>query len=234
MLRVYPVANHFKERSVSMPKIRREKFQETLDKLEMDILIGTYRPRERLIELEVMQKQGITRNAVRNIFKELQMKGLVQHIPNRGIIVSDIETKEAKDLYSMRFLLENHALELVLKNIDDSKLDDIVRASFEFEEAVKRKNFKDMVKANIVFHQTIMNVSGNTILIDMVDHLRNRALVVRHYMWLHSNNVQKSVKDHRDLISAIQERDLEKLRKVNRVHILEAFEQYIGEKYKNG
>ncbi len=217
-----------------MPKIRKEKFQEALDKLEMDILVGTYRPRERLIESEVMQKQGITRNAVRNIFKELQIKGLVRHIPNRGVVVAEVETKEVKALYSMRVLLENHALDLVLKQIDDSKITEIVRSSLEFEKAVKRKNFKDAVKANIEFHQNIMNVSGNAIMIEIIDQLRNRALVIRHYMWLHSDNVQKSVKDHRALINALQERDAEKLKSVNQAHILEAFEQYTGEEYSDG
>jgi len=213
--------------------ITRKKFSEALEKLEMDILVGTYRPKERLIESEIMGKHGITRNATRNIFKELQVKGLVKHMPNRGIIVAEMETREAKELYAMRVLLEDHASDLILKHINNSSLAKIIRSNLKFEKAVEQKNFKDMVKTNIEFHQVVIKVSGNSVLGEMINQLRNRAIVVRHYMWLQPDQVQKSVDDHQALINALRNRDAAAFKKMNRVHILAAYEQYTGEKYSD-
>ena len=216
-----------------MQTITRKKFSEALEKLEMDILVGTYRPKERLIESEIMGKHGITRNATRNIFKELQVKGLVKHMPNRGIIVAEMETREAKELYAMRVLLEDHASDLILKHINNSSLAKIIRSNLKFEKAVEQKNFKDMVKTNIEFHQVVIKVSGNSVLGEMINQLRNRAIVVRHYMWLQPDQVQKSVDDHQALINALRNRDAAAFKKMNRVHILAAYEQYTGEKYSD-
>ncbi|MEW6672481.1 MAG: GntR family transcriptional regulator [Thermodesulfobacteriota bacterium] len=216
-----------------MQTITREKFNEALEKLEMDILVGVYRPRERLIESEIMEKHGITRNAVRNIFKELQNKGLIRHIPNRGVLVAEMETREAKELYAMRVLLEDYASDLVSRHIDDSRLAGIAQANQAFEQAVACKNFKDMLRSNIEFHQAIIGGCGNSILVEMINQLRNRAIVVRHYMWLHPDQVRKSVEEHRALIAALRNRDAEAFKRMNRAHILAAYEQYTGERFSD-
>lgn len=214
-----------------MSKVTKAKYDNTLKKLEMDIMIGTYKPRERLIESEIMEKYGITRNAVRNIFRELQNKGFVRHIPNRGVLVAEMETEDATDLYSMRLLLENHAADLISKNIIDSDLGDIVEAGHKFEKAIQSKDFNEMMAANIEFHDAIFKISGNSILTEMIRQLRSRAVAIRHYTWLHPEHLQKSVAEHAVLIDALKRKDTAKFKKINRVHILAALEMYTGEKY---
>ncbi len=217
----------------AMTTVKKCEYDSALKKFEMDILIGQYKPKERLIESEVMDKYGITRNAVRNIFRELQAKKLIRHIPNRGVQIADIETHDARDLYSMRILLENYATDLVIRNIDVSSLAEITRANQKFIDAIHENNFNDQVTANIDFHKAIINVSANSILIEMVNQLRNRAVVIRHYMWRQQAQREKSIEDHAALIEALRNRDAGTFKKINQVHILAAFEQYTGQKYSD-
>lgn len=216
-----------------MSKITKVQFNQALRNLEMDILIGVYKPRERLIESEMLEKYGVTRNAVRNMFKELQIKGLIKHIPNRGVLVAELDTKEANELYSIRVLLENHALDLVARHLNDSSLDRIIQINQEFEDAVDRNDFHSMVNTNVDFHQEIFKVSGNSILTDMIHQLRNRALNIRHYVWLQPGQVRKSVEDHRTIIQMLKNRDAKGLRKNNRSHMLAAYELYTGKKFRS-
>jgi len=74
-------------------------------------------------------------------------------------------------------------------------------------------------------------VSDNSILIDMVNQLRNRAIVVRHYMWRLPDQVQMSIDDHRVIINALSSGDPANFKKINRAHILAALKPYTGEKY---
>lgn len=217
-----------------MLKISKEIYNKAHGDLEADILVGAYKPRERLIESEIMDRYGITRNAVRNIFRNLETKGLIRHIPNRGVLVAEMETKEAEDLYAMRVLLENYAADLIAKNIDAANLDRIVHLNGKFEKAVKRNDFNAMMITNLEFHQAIVKVSGNSILAEMVSQLRKRALIIRHYSWFHEDQIFKSVWDHAALIEALKRRDAGEFRRINESHILAAFELYTERKYERG
>jgi len=139
-----------------MAKIKQEMFNKVLERVEMDILVGIYRPRERLIESEIMEKYQITRNATRNIFDKLMAKGFIKRIPDRGAIIADMETKDAKDLYFLRLHLENYAADLIEKNISNVNLDEVIHVNFEFKKAVKDNNFFKMMSTNISFHETII------------------------------------------------------------------------------
>jgi DNA-binding GntR family transcriptional regulator len=199
----------------------------------MDILVGKYKQRERLLESDIMEKYGITRNAVRKIFKNIEIKGLVTHILNRGIHVTEVDAKDAKDLYSIRVLLENYAMELVFKNISFSDLDDLIKVNNQFQKAVENKDFNEMVKINNRFHQSIIDISGNIILVEMINQIRNRVTAIRHYVWFYPEYIQRSVEDHNALIEALRGKDIIKIKNINEPHILAAFEIYTKMKYSN-
>lgn len=200
---------------------------EVLAKLEMDILVGKYKQRERLVESDIMEKYGITRNAVRKIFKDIEIKGIVTHVPNRGIRVAELEYKKAADLYSLEVLLENYGTDLVFEKIDiPRQLDNLVRVKNQFQSAAETKNLHEMMKINYAFHQAIMEISGNDALNEMIMHIRNRLLTVRHYAWLYPEQIQKSLKDHETLLEALRQKDIMKFKRVNESHILAALEVY--------
>ena len=213
-----------------MAKIKKEMFNKVLERVEMDILVGVYRPRERLIESEIMEKYQITRNATRNIFAKLMAKDLIKRIPNRGAIITDIETKDAKDLWSFRLHLENYAADLIEKNISNVNLDEVIHANFEFKKAVKDNNILKMMSTNISFHETINKISNNNIVAEVISQLRTRSQRIRHYLWQYSANIQKSVDDHEALIEALKNKNIDELKRINESHILSPFEMYLNRK----
>lgn len=85
---------------------------------------------------------------------------------------------------------------------------------------------------NYEFHQAIVNVSGNSILAEMVSQLRKRALIIRHYSWFHEDQILNSVRDYAALIEALKRRHAREFKRINESHILAAFELYT--KKKNG
>ena len=93
-----------------MTASRQNNFERVLEILEFKILSSVLKPRERLIERELMEEYGISRGTVRKILKELAVKTLVNHISNRGAVVAEPTTKEVEDIYHTRVLLESYAI----------------------------------------------------------------------------------------------------------------------------
>ena len=88
------------------PKKTKKEYEKLLQKLEKLILTNVFKPRQRLVESEVATMLAVSRTWVRDALKELNSRGLVQIIPHKGALVSDLERKEIKDLFAIRLHLE--------------------------------------------------------------------------------------------------------------------------------
>jgi DNA-binding GntR family transcriptional regulator len=201
-------------------------YSKALEKLETDILLGKYKQRERFIELDVMDKYGVTRSAVRKIFKELEFKGLVSYVPNRGVHVAEVESRDAQELYAIRLLLENFATDLVFSRVNKTHIAHLVNINKKYQEAVKSDNFADMMKLNNKFHQSIIEICGNEFLIDIINQVRNRVRVIRHCVWLYPEHVQRSIEGHEALLEALQNKDSAKFKRIYEVHVMPALDMY--------
>src|ERR1700748_3674956 len=93
--------------------------------LQDDTLSGRYRPRERLIEDDIIARTGATRHAVRRAFDELERAGLVARPPNRGVRVRDSSAGEVQDLYEIRLSIETRAAMRFEMPADDDLLDQL-------------------------------------------------------------------------------------------------------------
>ena len=78
--------------------------------------------------------------------KELSSRGLVQIIPHKGALVSDLEGKEIEDLFAIRLHLENLAVKLAVQNIKPKNIEELKKISKNFEESCKQKNIEEMIK----------------------------------------------------------------------------------------
>ena len=114
-------------------------FNILLEQLEVDILSGFFRPRERLIESELIQKYNVSRGAIRNALKELNFNHLVELYPNRGAIVAEHSAKEMEDIYNARILLEGFAIKNSIRNIDKDTLNQILYLEADFKREVEKK-----------------------------------------------------------------------------------------------
>ena len=114
-------------------------FERILDILEFKILSNALKPRERLIERELMEAYGINKGTVRKILKELAVKNLINHISNRGAVVAEPTPKEVEDIYHTRVLLESYAIEFVVANMNRAILKKIEAHEIAFEKRNRSK-----------------------------------------------------------------------------------------------
>ena len=98
-------------------------------KLREDILSGKYREHEELKEVAIGEELGVSRTPVREAFRQLELEGLIQIVPNRGAYVTGITAKDVKDIYMIRSLLEGLCARLATEKITKEQLEGGVAAS---------------------------------------------------------------------------------------------------------
>jgi len=90
--------------------------RQVLDELRQSIIAGRLAPGSRLIERELIAMMGVSRTVIREALRQMESEGLVANIPNKGPVVRELTLAEAKDLYSIRAVLEGLAARLFSEN----------------------------------------------------------------------------------------------------------------------
>ena len=132
--------------------------------LKDDILTGKLASGQKLTEIVLCNKYGISRTPVREALQRLEMEGLVESIPNRGFFVLGLTRQDYMDMFTLRKTYEIQAIKWAIARMTDKEFENIEEI-FEFMEFYTIK--KDMAKMstiNMNFHQAIYNAAHNRIL----------------------------------------------------------------------
>ena len=95
------------------------------NKLREDILNAVYKNDEKIIEAKVADEIGVSRTPVREALKQLELDGLVENIPNRGVIVKGVTEKDIEDIYTMRIAIEGIAARWSVEKMSEKSLQDL-------------------------------------------------------------------------------------------------------------
>lgn len=115
--------------------------------LRQAILRGEMEPGERLMEIQLAQKLGVSRTPIREAIRKLELEGLVIMIPRKGAEVAHITEKDMKDVLEVRSTLEELVVELAIKNVTDEKIEELKCANKVFESAIVSKDAVNIVEA---------------------------------------------------------------------------------------
>ena len=104
--------------------------------LRQAILRGELKPGERLMEIKLANKLGVSRTPIREAIRKLELEGLVLMIPRRGAEVAEITEKSLNDVLEVRKALEELAVQLACERMDEEGLEALKKAAKEFEESL--------------------------------------------------------------------------------------------------
>ena len=126
------------------------------------IIDGRLEPGRRLKEEELARELGISRTPVREALLMLQAEGLVDAIPNRGAIVRVHTTDDLDDLYQLRALLEGFAARRAAARVGEEELNQLTASCDRFEALDPDEELRELVRENLFFHSTILELAGST------------------------------------------------------------------------
>lgn len=185
--------------------------QQVLDELRHSIIAGRLNPGERLIERELISMMGVSRTVIREALRQLETEGLVAIIPNKGPIVRTLTLEEARDLYSIRAVLEGLAARLFVENAGDSEVQQLESALLAVGDAYDGGDPAHILDCKNSFYDVLFHGARSATLSSMLNMLhvricRWRALGLSHPKRSPQRS-QESMTGLRVMMRAIRQRD---------------------------
>ncbi len=186
--------------------------------VSMDI----YRNRNdiRLDERQLAQDFGISRTPVREAMAQLEREGFVRSVPRRGVYIVRKTKKEVIELITAWAALESMAARLITENSIDADIASLRRMLATFENGQILAHLDEYSEVNIEFHQAIIRMSGNSVLISIAENLFTHMRMIRRKTIVEKDRAIKSIRDHMSIIEALEARDTDRAEVLVRTHAL--------------
>lgn len=172
-------------------------------RLEHLILTGELQPGERLNELALSQKFGISRGPLRESMQNLHAKGLVEMVRNRGVFVRSISPEEAMELYDVRAGIFGLAGRILTDLVNDEMLAKMHQFIDDMEVLAKAKNFDDYYRLNLAFHDYLIRTTANQTLATEYRSFVNKLHLCRARGLVQAGGLSVSNGEHREMIDAV-------------------------------
>lgn len=187
--------------------------------LRKAILTGELMPGERLMEIHLAQKLGVSRTPIREAIRKLELEGLVMNIPRRGAQVAEISERGLRDVLEVRRALDTFCAELACERISDEEKEALKKACKDFEDAVETKDVTVIAKADVAFHDIIVGATGNERLVALLNNLAEQMYRYRFEYIKDVSQHGKLIEEHRVLMDAILKGNIIGARDAAREHI---------------
>ena len=178
--------------------------------LEHLILGGELRPGERLHEIQLSTRFGISRGPLREATRSLQAKGLVEVIPNRGVFVRSVSPEEAVEIYDVRAAIFGLAGRLLTDLVNDEMLATMYAFLEKMDAAAAEGDFEEYYRLNLAFHDFLILGTGNATLAEEYHTLVNKLHLCRAQSLVNAGGLSVSNHEHREMVDAVASGDRER------------------------
>jgi DNA-binding GntR family transcriptional regulator len=200
---------------------------EIVQSLEEEIALGELRPRERLVEEELVERFGAKRHVVRQALVDLETMGIVQRLPNKGATVRDFTPKEVEDIYMVRELVERRAAELVTLPAPPKLIAQLTRIHNAHRAAARRRDLRVVFRQNLLFHRTFFAACKVPPLVEVIEQFALKAHAIRSYTIGHPDLLDQVCRDHEQMIEYMRRGDRGRLMALVTAHIQPAKRAYL-------
>jgi DNA-binding GntR family transcriptional regulator len=174
----------------------------------------------RLDERQLAQNLGISRTPVREAMAQLEREGFVRSIPRRGIYVVRKTRDEVIEMITAWAALESMAARLITLQARDDEIATLRSMFTTFENGQLHAKLDEYSEVNIQFHQAIIRMSHNGVLIDLAENLFTHMRMIRRKTIGEEDRADRSIRDHMNIIQALEARDTERAEDLVRQHAL--------------
>jgi len=206
-----------------------------IERLEEDVVFGRRRPRERLVEEDLVAQFGAKKHVIRQALAELERMGLVERKRNKGAIVRDYTPEEVRQIFAVRELLEAEAARQIPLPAPEDVIEALQEIYQDHSQAVQLGDLHTAFRANIRFHQTLFRACGNPCLAEAINSFAFKSHGVRSYSLAKPDLLQNARDEHREMIEALSTGNRERLIELCTDHLkptvrayTEAYEQIFG------
>lgn len=199
-------------------------------KIRDDILSGIYKDNEELKEVAIGEELGVSRTPVREAFRQLELEGLIQIIPNKGAYVTGITVKDVKDIYMMRSKLEGLAARWATEHISPEQMDEMEENIYLSEFHASKGHTEQIANLDNRFHEILYEACNSKMLEHQLRDFHEYVLRVRKRTLSENRRSAASTEEHKEIMEAIKAKDADRAELAANRHIVNAYNNMV----KNG
>jgi DNA-binding GntR family transcriptional regulator len=174
----------------------------------------------RLDERRLAQDLGVSRTPVREAMAQLEREGFVRSVPRRGVYVVRKSKKEVIEMITAWAALESMAARLITERASDEEIATLRKMFTKFENGTLHAKLDEYSEVNIEFHQSIIRMSKNSVLISLAENLFTHMRMIRRKTIGEEDRADRSIRDHMNIIEALERRDTARAEDLVRRHAL--------------
>ena len=187
--------------------------------LRQAILTGEMEPGERLMEIQLANKLGVSRTPIREAIRKLELEGLVLMIPRKGAEVAQITEKNMQDVLEVRKALEELSVQLACERITPEQVEEMKMAAEDFRKVLKSGDVTKIAEADVKFHDIIFAATNNQRLITLLNNLREQMYRFRVEYLKQKECYPQLLEEHDKLIALISGGEVEEACELMGCHI---------------
>ena len=187
--------------------------------LRKAILRGELKPGERLMEIQLANKLGVSRTPIREAIRKLELEGLVLMIPRKGAEVAQITEKNMQDVLEVRKALEELSVQLACERITPEQVEEMKMAAEDFRKFLKSGDVTKIAEADVKFHDIIFAATNNQRLITLLNNLREQMYRFRVEYLKQKECYPQLLEEHDKLIALISGGEVEEACELMGCHI---------------
>lgn len=173
------------------------------DTLREAIIVGELKPGQRLMEVQLAEKMGVSRTPVREAIRKLELERLVEMLPRKGAHVAELSVKDIMDVLEVRATLDGLATSLSATRITDDEKKELRHLLDQFINYVEKENLQGSIKKDVEFHDVIYRSSRNDKLIQISNNLREQIQRFRIVYIKDYSNSRELIREHTEIYEAI-------------------------------
>ncbi len=196
-------------------------------RLREDILSGKYKEGDELKEVAIGEELGVSRTPVREAFRQLELEGLIQIIPNKGAYVTGITEKDVKDIYMIRSLLEGLCARWACEHITEEQMEEMEENIYLSKFHAQKGHLEQLAELDNRFHEILYEACNSKMLEHQLRDFHEYVLRVRKKTLSNVNRGPKSNEEHEQIMEAIKAKDADKAEKLANMHMINAYENMV-------
>lgn len=184
------------------------------------ILKGELQPGERLMELQLASKLGVSRTPIREAIRMLEQEGLAVTMPRKGAEVARMTLKDMEDVLEVREALDELAARIACAKINDEQLENLKSIRDEFKKSLDSGDVKKIAEEDVRFHDAIYEATDNAKLIALTNNIREHMYRYRVEYLKDQNNYPILIAEHDAIVNALEQRDKEMVTAEMHTHVV--------------
>ena len=184
------------------------------------ILKGELQPGERLMELQLAAKLGVSRTPIREAIRMLEQEGLAVTIPRKGAEVAKMTLKDMEDVLEVREALDELAAQIACTKMNEQQMAELIRIKDEFEKNTDSSDVKLIAETDEKFHDIIYESTDNAKLVVLLNNLREQIYSNRVEYLKNKDNYPALIQEHEEIVEALKAHDKDKVTEAMHKHVM--------------